>query len=115
MPADEETTPLSVSRNSSLLQVLVVDDSVAIQKVMKRWLERNCCTVTIAENGKLGLALLKEKLFDITFMDFLMVSLNEFTLLIFVYSYLFQCCVACNAWSGCDEKFLPLERRIFLS
>ena len=56
------------------IRVLLVDDSVAIQKVMKRWLENNGCIVTSAQNGKVGLALLKEQNFDITFMDFLMVS-----------------------------------------
>jgi len=57
-------------------RVLIVDDSFAIQKVMRRWLECSGCTVTIAENGKAGLALLKEQQFDITFMDFLMVRCN---------------------------------------
>ena len=55
------------------LRVLVVDDSTAIQKVMKRWFETHGCIVTIAENGKVGLNKLKEQSFDITFMDFLMV------------------------------------------
>ena len=54
-------------------RVLIVDDSFAIQKVMKRLLECSGCMVTIAENGKVGLTLLKEQPFDITFMDFLMV------------------------------------------
>ena len=58
------------------VRVLVVDDSSAIQKVLKRWLESNGCIVTSAENGKNGLALLKEQNFDITFMDFLMVRSN---------------------------------------
>ena len=55
------------------VRVLVIDDSVAIQKVMKRWLECNGCVVTSAENGKVGLFLLKEQQFDIAFVDFLMV------------------------------------------
>ena len=64
---------MNVTVDPSQLHVLVVDDSTAIQKVMKRWLESNGCSVTIAENGKLGLALLKERRFDIAFIDFLMV------------------------------------------
>ena len=70
---DNNTDPF-VDNNAAQMQVLVVDDSIAIQKVMTRWLESNGCAVTIAENGKVGLALLKERRFDITFMDFLMVN-----------------------------------------
>ena len=72
--ADDRIANLISSSNSDLLRVLVVDDSSAIQKLMKKWLESNGCVVRIAENGKVGLALLKEQCFDITFMDFLMVS-----------------------------------------
>ena len=55
------------------LKILIVEDSAAIQKVMRRWLESNGCIVTSAENGKVGLELLKLHSFDISFMDFLMV------------------------------------------
>ena len=68
--------PISSYAVGGKLKVLLVEDSIAIQKVMRRWLESNGCIVTTAENGKVGLALLKEQSFDITFMDFLMVRLT---------------------------------------
>ena len=71
---DANNTNVHVSFDADHMRVLVVDDSIAIQKVMKRWLESNGCVVTIAANGKVGLALVKEQRFDITFMDFLMVN-----------------------------------------
>ena len=72
------------------IKVLIVDDSTAIQKVMKRWLESNGCIVTGAENGKVGLTLLKEQSFDFAFMDFLMVR-----------SY-----IICNYHNHCFYSFL---------
>ena len=62
------------SSNTQPLRILLVDDSVAIQKVMRRWFESHGCVVTVAENGKVGLRLLKDNEYDITFIDFLMVS-----------------------------------------
>ena len=73
---EDNKTDVGLHSSTDKLYVLVVDDSTAIQKVMKRWLESNGCSVTIAENGKLGLALLKERRFDIAFIDFLMVITN---------------------------------------
>jgi len=56
------------------LKVLIVDDSVAMTKVLKRWLEAEGCQVTVAENGSIGLTHLQSQSFDITLMDFIMVS-----------------------------------------
>ena len=53
--------------------VLIVDDSMAIQKIMKRWLECKGCIVTCAANGKLGLECMKSTQFDLALVDFLMV------------------------------------------
>ena len=61
-------------------RVLLVDDSLVIIKVMRRWLESNGCIVTSAENGKVALELLKLHSFDITFIDFLMVRFLILTL-----------------------------------
>jgi CheY-like chemotaxis protein len=41
--------------------------------MMGKWLKRNCCDVTTASNGKLGLKCLREEQFDVCFMDFYMV------------------------------------------
>ena len=55
-------------------RVLIVEDSVPIQKVMKRWFEVHGHEVTVADNGFEGLALLKQWKYDLVFTDFVMVS-----------------------------------------
>ena len=55
------------------LHVLVVDDTSSIQKVMRRWLQSEGCTVTVAGNGREGLDLMTSRAFDLTFLDFMMV------------------------------------------
>lgn len=55
------------------LRILLVDDTLSVQKLMGRWLKNQGCEVTYAQNGKIGLYLLKTQQFDICFMDFLMV------------------------------------------
>ena len=60
---------------SGTLCVLVVDDTPSIQKLLRRWLEKQGCEVTSAMNGVEGLASLKRsygKAYDVVFMDFLM-------------------------------------------
>ena len=59
------------------LRVLIVDDSLAIQRIMRRWFEANNCVVTCADNGKNGLALIMQQKFEVMLLDFLMVSLGE--------------------------------------
>ena len=44
---------------------------------MGKWLKNHECDVMIASNGKLGLKYLKNKQFDVCFIDFLMVSKSE--------------------------------------
>ena len=86
---------------------------------MKRLLECSGCIVTIAENGKVGLTLLKEQPFDITFMDFLMARLNictitkatvfknhiMFLLICIMFPY-YLITIARDAGSGCHERLL---------
>ena len=56
------------------LRVLLVEDSIPILKMMKRWLEANNCIVITAMNGLLGLkALTADPSFDILITDFVMV------------------------------------------
>jgi len=60
--------------SSRRLHVLLVEDSLPIQKMMKRWLEMSKCTVDVASNGELGLFLLQKNKYAIVFSDFVMVS-----------------------------------------
>jgi len=67
-----------VSRSGSLafrtsLRILVIEDTISVQKLLKRWLEKHGCIVICANNGKIGLDHLKTSQFDIVFVDFLMV------------------------------------------
>ena len=55
------------------IQILVVEDSVIIQKGMRRFLESADCVVHTAINGKVGLEQLITLEFDAVFVDFLMV------------------------------------------
>jgi len=61
------------SLSLKILKILIVDDCLSVRKMLKRWLERNDCLVTTAENGLEGLDLWRQQSFDITFMDFVMV------------------------------------------
>ena len=60
------------------VRVLVVEDSVIIQKGMKRFLESAGCVVHTAINGKLGLEQLITVVFDAVFVDFLMVCTLQY-------------------------------------
>jgi CheY-like chemotaxis protein len=55
------------------LKVLVIEDTIPVQKLLARWLTNHGCSVQCANNGKVGLELLQSRPFDITFVDFLMV------------------------------------------
>jgi PleD family two-component response regulator len=66
---------IDVSQNKTAKsRILLIEDSPCIQKVMVRWLEREGCEVTLAENGLVGLNYLKSKQFDVCLVDFSMVS-----------------------------------------
>ena len=55
-------------------RVLIVEDSVPIQKVMRKWFEGHGHEVTVAGDGEEGLRLLKAREFEVVFTDFVMVS-----------------------------------------
>ena len=57
----------------SRLRVLLIEDSLAAQKLLGSWLRANGCDVMGALNGKLGLKCMKVKQFDICFVDFVTV------------------------------------------
>jgi CheY-like chemotaxis protein/signal transduction histidine kinase len=67
-----EMIGLEVPTYKRILKVLLVDDSVTVQKVVGIWLKKKNCLVTSALNGLIALELMKTTVFDIVFMDFLM-------------------------------------------
>jgi PleD family two-component response regulator len=69
--AKEEPVPLKA------LRVLVVEDTIPVQKLLTRWLQNQGCVVTCASNGKIGLDHLMKSPFDIAFVDFLMVKIHN--------------------------------------
>eukprot|EP00981_Chlorochromonas_danica_P001115 scaffold247_cov172-Ochromonas_danica.AAC.30 len=54
------------------LRVLIIEDTIPVQKLLARWLHNHGCQVSCASNGKIGLDQLQSGVFDITFVDFLM-------------------------------------------
>ena len=58
------------------LRVLLVEDSLSVQKIFGSWLRANECEVMGALNGKLGLKCMKTKHFDVCFVDFITVSFS---------------------------------------
>ena len=58
------------------LRVLLVEDSVTIQRMMKRWFEMKGCVVQVAADGRQGLHLLQSKSYDLVLTDFIMVRLG---------------------------------------
>lgn len=64
------------------IRVLLVEDSIAISKMMSRWLETNDCEVTTAMHGLLGLNELTShpnNYFDVIITDFLMPVMDGIT------------------------------------
>lgn len=63
------------------LEVLVVDDSLTVQKVMGIWLKKKNCEVNTALNGAIALDMMKKKSYDMVFLDFLMPVMDGITCL----------------------------------
>lgn len=59
--------------------VLLVEDHPTNQDIVTRMLNIMGCTVTLAENGQIGLDILKQRTFDIVLMDCDMPVMNGFT------------------------------------
>lgn len=51
------------------IKILIVDDELIMRESLGAWLERDGYTVATAESGESALALLKDTLFDIVFLD----------------------------------------------
>lgn len=76
VPGSVETAGNGAAPGSKqALRVLIIEDTIPVQKLLARWLHNHGCAVTCANNGKIGLDHLQSGAFDITFVDFLMVSL----------------------------------------
>jgi hypothetical protein len=98
-PLQRATTSASTMGNGGVadeklpLRVLIVEDTLPVQKLLRRWMEKAGCKVTCASNGKIGLGHLTSSCFDIAFVDFLMVGLrvcflpsaSDMTLICFLY------------------------------
>jgi hypothetical protein len=55
------------------LRVLIIEDTIPVQKLLSRWMQKAKCKVSCAGNGSIGLSMLMSSCFDIAFVDFLMV------------------------------------------
>jgi len=56
-------------QKQTTLRALLVEDNIVNQKVAKKMLEKNGCTVDVAANGKEGVEMQAQFHYDIVFMD----------------------------------------------
>jgi CheY-like chemotaxis protein len=75
---DENQCPNAKPR---ALQVLLVDDSITVLKILSIWLTKNNCVVTKALNGFQALELMKVNAYDLVLLDFLMPIMDGLTCL----------------------------------
>lgn len=61
------------------IKVLIMDDSVAILKIISRTFQKNGCDVSTAPNGQVGLEMLQKEEFDICLVDFHMPVMDGIT------------------------------------
>jgi len=54
------------------MKVLIIEDTIPVQKLVSRWMQKAGCKVTCANNGKIGLNHLMTAKFDMAIVDFLM-------------------------------------------
>jgi len=67
-----------VVRESEVLDILVAEDNVVNQRVVTRMLEKQGHRIKLVENGKLALAALLDKNYDLVFMDIQMPEMDGF-------------------------------------
>lgn len=87
------------------LRVLMVDDSLTVQKVMSIWLSKKNCVVTQALNGQVALDHMKEAAYDIVFMDFLMPVMDGLTCMR-LYNEFIQTVPAYQRPAGYDHQWI---------
>ncbi|MEM9455188.1 MAG: response regulator [Myxococcota bacterium] len=66
---------------SAMAQVLVIDDDPAGREIMRRTLETSGHRVTVAENGKKGIAVLEQAIPDLILLDLMMPVMDGFAVL----------------------------------
>jgi len=71
----------STAHNSSILRVLIVDDSATNRERLASWLTELGCLVDTAENGRVGLIKLSLDTYNLVFVDFLMPIMNGLDML----------------------------------
>lgn len=67
-----------IGRSERKLRVLLVEDSLVIQKIIQRLLEKNGFTVVPAHNGREALTTLETERFDVVLMDVQMPYMNGY-------------------------------------
>ncbi len=80
-PVDRERLIAVLRRYRRDLPVLVVDDDAGFRELMRRVLEREGYTVTEADNGRAGLAELREHLPGVILLDLMMPEMDGFEFL----------------------------------
>jgi CheY-like chemotaxis protein len=78
-PPTAVTTPMHISNDMACrikVRVLLVEDSIMLQKMISRYLTRLDCEVDSASIGQQGLLMLMKHQYDIVFTDFLMPVMN---------------------------------------
>ena len=82
---------------------LIVEDAVLVRKIMARALERLGWQVVQAEDGQSGLHMLKQRLYDVCFMDFLMPVMDGF-----------DCCRLFREWERSQGRPQQQQRRQYI-
>lgn len=78
LSSEHSSSSLSQSRllSDSERNVLVIDDSISVQKILHKYFRGIAVNCQVASDGQEGLALLKVNDFDVIFVDFFMPNLN---------------------------------------
>lgn len=69
---------ISVKKDITNLQILLVEDDLFNQQLFRHWLEREVAKVKVAENGKVAIEMLNAENFDIILMDINMPIMDGF-------------------------------------
>jgi DNA-binding NtrC family response regulator len=77
-PLEEDRSSLDAANRGSLL---VIDDNATSRDLMRRQLERQGHTVTVAENGQQALEIMKTGIFDMVLLDLLMPGMSGYQVL----------------------------------
>ena len=90
--------PSPKAAESKVLRVLIIEDTIPVQKLLSRWMQKARCKVTCAGNGSIGLNQLMTGCFDIVFVDFLMVSI-----------------AVCNILTDCSDRNVQPHASLYIT